>query len=106
MGNTILLSLELPDLDAYHALKSDPRQPEGVSVWMAPQGAGHGGPLIDVWAVVEFGLNVSGSLVAAWLYDHFRKRKQTKLRIQRKEIILDQGVIQKVIEEEIRVSHK
>jgi hypothetical protein len=48
MGDTILLSLELPDLDAYHELKSDPRQPSGVSVWMAPQGAGHGGPLIDV----------------------------------------------------------
>lgn len=55
--------------------------------------------------LLTFGGNVASGLIANWLYEKI-KGKATKIRIQRKEIQIDEGEIKKIIDEIIEAEEK
>jgi hypothetical protein len=56
-----------------------------------------------VYFSLTFGLGVSASLVANWLYNKLRKKKIEKLIIDRRVIEIDEGEIKKIIEERLKI---
>jgi len=99
---TILQSRELVEA----GLPMNMGQPytiEGVGV-LTLQGAEESRAL-DVPTILEIALDVTGgaagSVVAAWLLSRLRNAGARRLRINRREIQLEEGAIRKVIEETI-----
>lgn len=101
----VFVELELLNLQEYHLLKEGPI-PKDVSIWIPPQGASGDQPLSLVYIVIEFSTNVAAAVVAAWLVGHFRKRGAKTIKIERKELIVSKGEIQKVIEEKLLAEEK
>ena len=92
-------------LPVVHTLNSSVPVPHGISVSIQPTETqrSFGTDYPTAAAIIEFGANVSASMVAAWLYEHLQKHKARKIRINRKEITVSEGEIKKIIEESISV---
>lgn len=81
-------------------LKDD--APKGVSVSPKLIPAGKGlGSTEPLNMIIYFALGVSSQVIASWLYDKLKKCSSNKITIDRKEIILDEGEITRIIEEKI-----
>ncbi|NQT25990.1 hypothetical protein HQ585_11585 [candidate division KSB1 bacterium] len=81
-------------------LKTD--LPEGISIDSPPiyikKVYGFSEPIN---MIVYFALGVSAKVAASWLYDKLKDCRSDKITIDRKEIILSEGEITRIIEEKI-----
>ena len=75
--------------------------PEGVSITMRLLES------VDLSGIGEFVLLIAGgvpaSLFAAWLYDKLEKHGAKTIRIDRHEIVVDRGEIERIIWEKIEI---
>ena len=89
------------DVDDFSCTDDDLPAPAGVSIEDAFR------ENLDLWGLREFTLNiilpVAASVVANWLYDKLKKHGAKSIRINRQQITVDRGKIERIIREEIEI---
>ena len=95
-NKTMQLEIAVPLL-AYRDLAESP--PAGVSL-DAPVEYRDGSALV---AFTLFVLPVATGVVADWLYDKLKKHDAKTIRIERHEVVFDQGEIKRIIREKIEI---
>jgi len=93
--------LEISLCDAWLATQeSDPPPPKGISVEYQTRESAWSGA---VALIVRVAAGVSLGILANWLYDHLVKHGAKRITIDRQEVIVNRGEVQRIIREKIEI---